>query len=61
MTDKEETQIQTAIRIPESLLERIDKVAERMSQPGTQITRADVHRQAIYGGLEVLEKELKKR
>jgi predicted DNA-binding protein len=62
MSDKqEENQIQTAIRVPESVLKRFDKLAEQMSVPGTQITRADVHRQAVYRGLAELEKENKKR
>jgi predicted DNA-binding protein len=63
MGDKkeEETQVQTAIRIPESVLNRFDKLAQQMSVEGTQITRADVHRQAVYRGLAELEKENKKR
>jgi len=54
---KEEKQVQTAIRVPESVLERFDKIAEQKSTPGTQITRADVHREAIYLGLSLLEKK----
>jgi predicted DNA-binding protein len=63
MGDKkeEETQVQTAIRIPESIVARFDKLAEQMSKPGMSISRADVHRQAIYRGLVELEKESKKR
>ena len=41
MVDKqEENQVQTAIRLPESWLERIDKLADGMSQPGRPATRA---------------------
>jgi predicted DNA-binding protein len=62
MSDKqEENHIQTAIRVPESLIERFDKLAQQLSVPGTQVTRADVHRQAIYRGLAELERENKKR
>jgi predicted DNA-binding protein len=62
MGDKqEENQVQTAIRVPESVLERFDRLADQMSVLGTKITRADVHRQAVYRGLAELEKENKKR
>jgi len=61
MADKEEAQVQTAIRIPESWIERIDKIAEQMSKPGMQISRADVHRIGLHRGIVELEKETKKR
>jgi predicted DNA-binding protein len=60
-----EKQIQTAIRIPNSLLERIDKLAERISKDSFPLTRADVHRRALEMGMAQLElgekKLLKKR
>lgn len=63
MSDKkeEETQVQTAIRIPESWVVEFDKLAGLMSEPGRQASRADVHRMAIRRGLDVLAKEVKKR
>lgn len=60
MNDKQEQQTQIAIRLPESMLDRMDKLVERMSKPGLQITRADVHRQAVFLGIEKLEAENKK-
>lgn len=41
MVDKqEENQVQTAVRMPESWLDRIDKLAENLSEPGRPATRA---------------------
>ena len=61
MTEKQEQQIQTSIRLPESFFERVDKVAKTLSQPGMPVTRADVLRAAAFKGLEQLEAEKKKR
>lgn len=61
MTDKQDQQVQTAIRLPETLLDRVDKVAKRMSEPGFTVTRSDIIRQAIFIGVERLETEKKKR
>ncbi len=61
MNDKQEQRVQTAIRLPESLLKRLDKLAERMSRPGLTITRAEVLRLAALKGVERLEAEKKKR
>jgi predicted DNA-binding protein len=58
---KQEDQIQTAIRLPESLYARLDKLAEHLSQPGMRITRAMVLRMATFRGVEQLEAEQKKR
>jgi len=54
-------QVQTAIRLPESLLDRVDKLAEKMSQPGMRVTRAEVLRLATFRGIDQLEGEGKKR
>lgn len=59
--DEQEKQVQTAIRVSESLLDRADKVADRMSRPGMRITRADVLRLAAHQGMDQLEAETKKR
>lgn len=62
MGDKqEENQIQTAVRLPESWLQRLDKLAEGMSRPGVPATRTGALRSALYRGLVELEKENKKR
>jgi len=64
MTDKQEQQVQTAIRVPESWLGRLDKIVERMSQPGMKVTRTEALRIAVHRGLvelEKLETEGKKR
>jgi len=52
-----EEQVQTAIRLPQSLLVRLDKLAERMSQPGMKITRTEVLRLGLFRGVELLEAE----
>lgn len=61
MNDKQEQQVQTAIRLPDSFLKRADKLAKRMAQPGRRCTRADVLRLAMAQGLTALEVESKKR
>lgn len=65
MNDKRAEQIQTAIRLPKSLLKRIDRLAGIMSRPGLgDVTRAEVHRLAVFQGVERLERleaERKKR
>jgi predicted DNA-binding protein len=62
MTTKDsEEQVQTAIRLPQSLLDRLDRLAEKMSQPGMKITRTEVLRLALFKGVDQLEAEGKKR
>lgn len=62
MTDKPERQFQTAIRLPKMLIERFDKLAKRMTQPGGMpVTRSEVLRRAAFLGLEQLESEKVKR
>jgi predicted transcriptional regulator len=58
MNDK---QTQTAIRLDDALLERVDKLAERMSQPGLRVTRVDVLRLTIFRGMAELEAAEKKK
>jgi predicted DNA-binding protein len=58
MTDtKQETQVPTGIRLPESLIERADALARAMSRPGLTVTRADVLRLAAHKGIAELEVE----
>lgn len=61
MADKQDPQVQTAIRLSESLLSRVDKLAVRMSQPGLRVTRAEVLRLAAFRGVATLETEGKKK
>lgn len=61
MNDKKEQRVQTAIRFPKALLERADKLAARMTQPGMNVMRADVLRMAAFRGIELLEAEGGKR
>lgn len=61
MREKQEQQIQTAFRLPKTLLTRADKLVERMSQPGMKLTRADVVRAALFRGIEQLEAERGKK
>lgn len=60
MTDKQEL-TQIAMRVTDALLERSDKIAERMSEPGMRVTRTEVLRLALHRGIAVLEVEKKKR
>jgi predicted DNA-binding protein len=60
MVDKKEQQVQTAIRVPASWLGRLDKIAERLSQPGMRVTRAEVLRIAAARGILELESEKKR-
>jgi predicted DNA-binding protein len=48
--------VQTAIRLPKSLLKRLDKLAERMAKanPDMRITRTQVLRTAMYRGVAQL-------
>ncbi|HEY5049343.1 MAG TPA: hypothetical protein VII50_00465 [Acidothermaceae bacterium] len=62
MVDKQghEHQVQTAIRIPESWVDRLDKLAKIMSAPGVPATRAGALRSALYRGIVEMEKEKKR-
>jgi len=61
MTDKQEQQVQTAMRVPESWIDRFDKIAERMSRPGMPVNRTEVMRLAMHRGLVEMEGEGKRR
>ena len=56
----EEDQIQTAVRLPESWFARLDKLAERLSQPGLTLSRTDALRMAIARGMAEMEAEKKR-
>jgi hypothetical protein len=56
-----ENLVQTAVRVPRALLERIDRLAVAMSQPGLRVTRTDVLRLAATHGVGQLETEQRRR
>lgn len=56
MNDKQEDQVQLCVRYPESFTKRLDKIAEKLSEPGKRFTRVEVLRMASYRGLEAMEK-----
>lgn len=60
MSTERESQTQTAIRLPDSLLEELDELADTLSRPGMRLTRTDALRLAIYSGVEQLKKEKKR-
>ena len=49
--------IQVAIRLERSVVERLDLLAAKLSQPGLSITRTDALRVALHKGLEAFAKE----
>lgn len=57
---KTEKLIQYGVRLSAKVLERVDKLAERMSTHGMRYTRAEILRIAMYRGVEQLEAEKKK-
>lgn len=61
MNEKQEQQVQTAVRFSESLLGRVDKIAARMSRPGIPVTRTDAIRAAVFEWVDRMEAEGKKR
>lgn len=46
---------QTAFRVPNLLLDRVDKIAKQMSRPGVRVRRSDVLRMALYQGVKQIE------
>lgn len=63
MSDKnpKEQSVQTAIRFPKSFLDRADKLAAQMTQPGLHLMRADVIRMAAFTGIEQFEAQQKSK
>lgn len=60
MSDKQEQQTTIGVRFPESLVQRIDRLAEQLKveQPGAlRITRSEVIRLAALRGIAALEAE----
>jgi predicted transcriptional regulator len=50
-------QLQTAVRLSHDTVGRIDRLAERISQPGLTVSRSEALRLAILRGLDALEAE----
>ncbi len=55
--NKHEAQVQTALRFPSKFLERVDKLAKKMSTPVKRMTRSEVLRIAALHGIEQLERK----
>lgn len=53
--------VQTAVRLPEDWMPRLQEIAARLSRPGIPIRTADAIRAAIAEGLVVLEGQLQIR
>ena len=49
--------VQTAIRLDQDVLDRLDAVAAKLSRPGLAITRSDAIRVCLLTGLQANEKE----
>lgn len=58
MNKKSKPRTQTAIRLDDALLARIDKIAERTSQPNLNpVTRSEVIRRFVIEGAEREERK----
>jgi predicted DNA-binding protein len=49
--------VQTAIRLDQDVLDRLDAAAAKLSRPGLAVTRSDAMRICLLTGLEAIEKE----
>lgn len=49
--------VQTAIRLDQELIDRLDAVAGRLSRPGLTVTRSDSMRICLLTGLQAIERE----
>jgi Arc/MetJ-type ribon-helix-helix transcriptional regulator len=61
MTAKKEVTIQTSMRMPKELADRIDKLVKTGSQDGFRLTQSDVIRMALFRGVDQMETERKKK
>lgn len=48
------------VRMEPETIERLEKLAKKMSQPGLELSLSDAVRMALLSGLETLEKKSKK-
>jgi predicted transcriptional regulator len=57
-TEKEKgPTVQTAIRLDQDVLDRLDAIAAKLSRPGLAVTRSDAIRICLLTGLQDIEKE----
>jgi len=49
--------LQTAVRLENETVARVDALVEKMSRPGLRLSRTDIIRMALAEGLPILEKE----
>jgi|HubBroStandDraft_1064217.scaffolds.fasta_scaffold397402_1 hypothetical protein len=49
--------LQVSVHVPESWGDEVEQLAETMSKPGLEITKADVMRRALRVGLDALKAE----
>lgn len=57
-TRRTERTVQTAVRFPASWLPRLERIAERLSSPGIDVSQASAIRAVMARGLDALEAEL---
>jgi predicted DNA-binding protein len=55
--DSEAGHLQTAVRLPQATVQRVDDLAKKMSQPGLNVSRSEALRVALHRGLDALEAE----
>ena len=48
---------QTAVRLEQELLDRIDRLSEKLSTPWAKVSRSDTMRADMLAGLPILEDE----
>ena len=49
--------LQTAVRLENEVITRLDALIDKMSRPGLRLSRTDIIRMALAEGLPILEKE----
>lgn len=49
--------LQVSVHVPESWGDEVEQLAETMSRPGLEVTKADVMRRALRVGLDALAAE----
>jgi hypothetical protein len=49
--------IQIGVRVPESWIVRLDKIAKSLSQPGARVTRSEALRIVAHRGMLEIENE----
>jgi hypothetical protein len=52
--------LQVSVHVPESWGDEVEQLAETMSKPGLEVTKADVMRRALRVGLDAMAAEHKR-